>query len=94
MEISISGGIENSPLWLRMAADIFQREISTSKIEHASTMGAVVVALKAVGAIENMNEFQPEPGETIIPDEKLGKIYRARFERYMDWYQKTANGGE
>jgi gluconokinase len=91
-EIRISGGIENSPLWLHMAADIFQREISTSKIEHASTMGAVVAALKVVGAIEDMNAFQPEPGETIVPDEKLGKLYEARFERYMEWYRKT--GGE
>ena len=93
-EIRISGGIENSPLWLHMAADIFQRDIYTSRIEHASTMGAAVAALKAVGVLENMNEFQPEPGERIIPDEQMSKIYKARFERYLDWYRKTGNGGE
>ena len=53
-----------------------------------------MAALKAVGVLENMNEFQPEPGERIIPDEQMSKIYKARFERYLDWYRKTGNGGE
>lgn len=93
-EIRISGGIENSPWWLQMAADIFQREIHTSNIEHASTMGAVAVALKAVGAIDTLEAFTPGGGKSIVPDESMARIYSKRFERYMEWYQKTADRSE
>jgi len=93
-EIRISGGIENSRWWLQMAADIFQREIYTSNVEHASTMGAVAVALKATGAIKSLEEFNPSQGEKIVPNESMAQIYAKRFERYMEWYDKTSNRGE
>jgi gluconokinase len=57
-------------------------------------MGAVAVALKAIGAIKSLEEFNPSQGERIVPNESMAKVYAKRFERYMEWYDKTANRGE
>lgn len=92
-EIRISGGIENSPIWLQMAADIFQRDIYTSRIEHASIMGAVVVTLKALGALESLEDFKMPSGDRIVPDQSKIEIYQKRFARYKEWYKKTSKRG-
>jgi gluconokinase len=88
-EIRISGGIKNSSYWLQMAADIFQKEVHTSKIEHASTIGAVVMALKVMGEIDNLQDYKPDIGKKIIPDPQKVSLYQRRFDNYMDYYQKT-----
>jgi len=89
-EIRISGGIENSPQWLQMAADIFQRDIYTSRIEHASVMGAVALTLKAVGGLKDLNDFEVPSGDRIVPDQSKADIYRKRFVRYKEWYERTS----
>ncbi|MDK2800935.1 MAG: gluconokinase [Clostridiales bacterium] len=87
-QIRISGGITNSPQWLQMAADIFQKEIYISEIEHASTMGAVILALKAVGALENLEQFKPEAGEKILPNQEMAQFYKVRYRKYIEGYEK------
>jgi len=89
-EIRISGGIENSPQWLQMAADIFQRDIYTSSIEHASVMGAIALTLKAIGALDDLEEFEVPTGDRIVPDRSRAEIYMKRFARYKEWYEKTS----
>jgi gluconokinase len=93
-QIRISGGIENSRRWLQMAADIFQKKIYTSRVEHASTMGAVAVALKAVDAIESLEAFNPGIGDDITPDGSMAESYKSRFKRYIEWYEKTSGKDE
>lgn len=92
--IQISGGIENSPRWLQMAADIFQREMVTTTMEHASTMGAAALALKAVGGLERLEDFQPQVGKRIIPDPQKAQLYQERFQLYREWYEKTEEGSD
>jgi len=88
-EIHISGGIKNSAYWLQMAADIFRKEIYTSKMEHASTMGAVVMGLKVMGEIDSLQDFKSDIGKIIIPDSDKVSLYQERYENYMDCYKKT-----
>lgn len=87
-EIRISGGITNSKMWLQMAADIFQREVITSEIEHASIIGGVALALKAMGAIESLEEFSPPMGERIDPNKEKAEFYKKRFEKYLKIYER------
>src|SRR5699024_7666120 len=70
-EIRISGGITNSKMWLQMAADIFQQEVVTSEIEHASVIGGVALALDAMGAINSLEEFSPAMGERVKPNAEM-----------------------
>lgn len=92
-EIRISGGIENSEKWLQMAADIFQREIQTSELEHASVMGAIALAFKALGGINSLQEYQSRIVKRIQPNPEMEKLYRRRFGRYMEAYEKNGYGG-
>ncbi|HHX23469.1 MAG: gluconokinase [Tepidanaerobacteraceae bacterium] len=90
-EIRISGGIENSPLWLQMAADIFNRDIITSGIQHMSTAGAAVLALNALGEITDIEKYEPEYGKKYTPNKDKTEIYHNRYQAYLNYYQKTGN---
>lgn len=87
-EIRISGGITNSDIWLQMAADIFQREIITSQIEHASIIGGVALALNAMGELESLDKFSSPMGERIDPNRDMADHYRRRFEKYLKLYER------
>jgi len=91
-QIRVSGGIINSEIWLQMAADIFQSEVVTSEIEHASILGAVALVLYSQGEIKNLQDFKPQIGKKIIPSKKNKEFYMRRFESYMEWYQKMKCG--
>lgn len=88
-EVRISGGIENSSLWLQMAADIFGRDIITSGIQHMSTVGAAVLALNALGEIKDIEKYEPGYEKRFVPNERASKIYTKRYETYLDYYQRT-----
>lgn len=90
-EIKISGGIINSDYWLEMAANIFKRNITISKVKDASIMGAIAICLKVMGEIENIVDFTPEKGDIIQSEKEFEKIYSERFKEYMKWYKKTYN---
>lgn len=87
-EIRISGGITNSDIWLQMAADIFQREIITSQIEHASIIGGVALALNAMGELKSLYEFSSPIGKVIEPNHDMATFYRRRFEKYLEIYER------
>ena len=72
-----------------MAADIFNRDIFTSGLEHMSTVGAVVLALGALNEIENIQKYEPGYGKKITPNGKASEIYKQRYEVYLDFYHKT-----
>lgn len=87
-EIRISGGIVKSECWLQMAADIWQRELQVQNTAQASMLGGAMMALKALGALEDFSRplagceitrtVQPRPAQTLP--------YQARFEVYLERY--------
>jgi len=86
-EIRISGGIENSPLWLQMAADIFNRDIFTSGIQHMSTVGAAVLALNVLGEITDIEKYEPGSGQKYTPNKDKSEIYQDRYQEYLYYYK-------
>ena len=90
-EIRISGGIEKSAWWLQMAADIFQKEIHTFDLEHASIMGAVAIALKVLGEIDSLQDFKLKSKEIVTPNKEKAELYGNRFQKYKRWYNKTSD---
>ncbi|HKK82834.1 MAG TPA: FGGY family carbohydrate kinase [Atribacterota bacterium] len=89
-EIHISGGIINSSFWLQMAADIFQREMSTSHLKHASLMGAAVTSLKVLGVIGNLQQYETDLGKIIKPRKDQAELYQSRYSRYVDCYHNSS----
>lgn len=88
VDIQISGGIVKSTVWLQMAADIFQKELHTSSMEHASIMGAVALVMKSMGIIDKLEQFKPDDGKIIYPNSAMKERYLDRFHIYRDWYEK------
>ena len=94
MEIRVSGGILNSPLWLQMAADIFGKPMLTSGFANDSTVGAAMVALKAAGIINRIEDCLPEIRHTYQPRVEYHRLYQVRFANYLDYYTSTAASAE
>ena len=86
-EIRISGGITRSPLWLGIAADLFGREMLLGDVEHMSLLGAVAVALKAMGGISRLEDFPSEITGAVQPDPARRDALLGRYAQYLDLYR-------
>lgn len=53
-DIRASGGFARSPLWRQILCDVLGREVLVPESHEASALGAAVIALKAVGEIDNL----------------------------------------
>lgn len=88
-EILVSGGILNSPKWTQMLADIFGREIACVPTANASTMGAVILAMRAAGVLDDVREFRSdyERASRVTPQQSAAADYRALYQAYLHFYQ-------
>lgn len=87
-QIFVSGGITNSPLWLQMAADIFNQVLRTTGTKDDSTVGGALMALRALGK-QGTESFRPKIAEIKDPHSKNSETYRQRFQRYLELYGRT-----
>lgn len=84
--ISISGGIEKSPMWLKMAASIFGLPVHTGGLLHASLLGAAYMGLKVGGEIPSVKAIQPTIQTSWEPEPGREKFFAGRFEKYLEYY--------
>lgn len=89
-EILVSGGILNSPRWTQMLADIWGQEIACVPTLNASTMGAIILALHAAGAIDDVWSFRAdyEQAAHVQPRPEFQDYYGEQYRRYLEWYPK------
>lgn len=90
--ISISGGIEKSPLWLSMASSIFGLPVYANGLMHASLLGAAYMGLKAAGEIGSVKEIKPMLKNYCQPDLRKKEFFAKRFERYLKYYNQQSEG--
>jgi len=77
-----------SPCWTQIIADVLGRSVRLSSAGEASTRGAALLALEAVGEIENIANL-PIPGERMfIPDIPRHEKYRCGQARQQQAYEK------
>jgi len=84
--ISISGGIEESPLWLGMAASIFGLPVHTNGLMHASLLGTAYMGLKAAGVIDSVKNISPHIVASSYPNYSKRDFFDRRFEKYLKYY--------
>ncbi len=89
-QIMISGGIMNSPFWLQMAADIFERDLLTTGVTNDSTVGAAILGLQAAGGMRVGESFIPKTKKGTPHPSKNSPLYRERFQRYLELYEATS----
>jgi xylulokinase len=90
-EVRSLGGGARSRIWKQMEADIVRRPVLTTTNEEAATLGAAILAGKAVGLYSSVEEaaeqmiqikerFEPNPANRAVYDDTFGtyvKLYDA-----------------
>jgi gluconokinase len=77
-----------SPAWAQMIADALGRRIELSTTSEASCRGAALLALEALGKIDNIETIDPDFGQAFEPDMKRHAVYAQAIERQQKLYEK------
>jgi xylulokinase len=88
-EVRVSGGATAEPFWLRLLADVLQREVTTvTGASEGGAYGAVLAAGVGAGWWTTLDEAVStlRVTERISPDARLGPLYDARFETFRTLY--------
>ncbi len=82
------GALQASPLWRRITADALGAPLVLSRVEEPSARGAALLALKALGVLEDLSRVPASPGEVLEPDPEAGKAYEEILARQEEIYRK------
>lgn len=76
--IQATGGFARSALWRQMLADIFEQDVNIPESFESSALGAVVIAMKSLGLIDDLSAVKDMVGVTNThhPDPSVFPIYR------------------
>ena len=88
-EIRALGGGARSRLWKQMEADIVGRPVLTTTNEEAATLGAAILAGKAVGLYSSVEEAagrMVQIQERFEPNEANRTVYDDTFGTYIKLY--------
>jgi gluconokinase len=89
--IASGGGLLHSPTWVGIMADTLGRPVTVSGVAEASSRGAALIALEALGGPE-IEAANVPLGETFEPDPERHEIYRKALERQRRLYDAVLGG--
>jgi gluconokinase len=78
----------NSPTWTQILADVLGEPLTLSGENEASARGAAVLALEALGVIENVTRMPHALGKTFAPNRAHFEIYARARERQRALYNE------
>lgn len=86
-EIIASGGaLRQSPVWTQIIADVLGRNMSLPNTHEASSRGAVLLALEAIGKIKNIEKLPTPKGREFKFDKSRKAVYKKARERDEKFY--------
>jgi gluconokinase len=89
--VASGGGLLNSATWTRIMADTLGRPVTLSGVQEASSRGAALIALEALGGPE-IEAAQAPLGETFEPDPSRHEVYMKALERQRRLYDAVLGG--
>jgi gluconokinase len=89
--IASGGGLLHSPTWTRIMADTLGRPITLSGVQEASSRGAALIALEALGGPE-IEAADVPLGEIFEPDLSRHEVYMRALERQSRLYDAVLGG--
>jgi gluconokinase len=89
--VASGGGLLHSPTWTRIMADTLGRPVMLSGVKEASSRGAALIALEALGGPE-IEASQAPLGETFEPDPARHEVYMRALERQRRLYDAVLGG--
>jgi gluconokinase len=86
--VASGGGLIHSPTWTQIMSDTLGKPITLSGVKEASSRGAALIALQALGGPE-IEATRAPPGEIFDPDPDRHEIYRKALERQRRLYDSV-----
>ena len=90
--VATGGGLLNSPVWTQIMADALGKPIVASTVREASSRGASLLALEALGIIPSIEAVPAPLGATFTPDPARHAIYRRALDRQRRVYRALVDG--
>ena len=87
-KILVTGGITRSSLWTKILADVLGQPLQLRQVKDASGIGAVILAAKAIGAIDDVVSLAQLLGGTTLTKEPCPEnveIYEDNFKKFVRW---------
>ena len=78
-----------SPCWTQIIADVLGRPVRLSTAHEASCRGAALLALEAIGKIENLAQLSPPFDRVFDPDRARHEKYHVARVMQQDAYDKV-----
>jgi gluconokinase len=86
--VASGGGFVNSPAWTQILADVLNRPVTLSAEPEASSRGAALLALEALGWVPGLEALPAALGRTFAPDAGRHAVYRAAADRHGSRYER------
>lgn len=88
------GGVAlHAPAWIHIIADVLSRPVALSQVQEPSARGAALLALEAMGVLEDVALAPPQIGREIEPDPRRHAIYREGMARQQALYEQLVENG-
>ena len=91
--IATGGALRHCHAWLQIIADVLGLPVVLSRVPEASSRGAALLALEALGAISDVKEVPDFLGPTYEPDHKCHRIYLRAMARQQELYEALVERG-
>ena len=89
--IASGGALLQSPTWMQIFADVLGRPVVASSEGEATSRGAALLALQALGALPSVTSVPAADGAVYEPDAARHAVYHAAIAR-QDWlYDRLIN---
>ena len=79
----------NSPWWLQTMADVLQGEVHVPAEEQATSRGAAILALNALGVWDGLDDVMPEIASVYQPRDEYRETYRGAVEQQAELYERV-----
>lgn len=96
-ELNSVGGAAKSKLWTQMKADITGKKINVPYSDHATTLGAAILAGVGAGVYQNFEEAVEKTikiQRTHEPDQENHEIYKRYYQLYLKLYEQLEESYE
>lgn len=78
--VASGGALARSPAWTQMIADALGRPLRLARADEATSRGAALLALEALGRLPGLGTAETPLGDTIVPDGARHARYRTALE--------------
>ena len=82
------GALDASPAWAQIMCDVLGRDLIESREKEGSARGAALLALEALGLIDDLAEVPAARGQTLQPDHAQTQRYERALERQNALYEQ------